>query len=459
MTTIATFMLFLDTSIIIVGLPTVVEDLNTSLFSGIWVIVSYRLIFTILLVAIGRMADVVGRVKLYNAGFAMFTVGSTLCAVSQTVETLIASRLIQGLGGALMAVNNLAILTDSFPASQLGTALGIQGMAVNAGTMTGYTLSGVMIGLFGWRSIFWLNVPIGFFGTFWCHKRLKELYRKVGQQKFDYLGAITFSAPLTLLLVAMTGDLREPFFQALLGLSLVLFVVFLVVEKRVDQPVMDMSLFRIRTFTAGNVAILLNGLAFSALAFELTLYLQLVRGLSAFQTGIALLPIDFTMILLSPISGHLSDKYGVRGLTAIGLGMTSLALVLFANLSLDSGSVFVIASMALAGAGVGLFSSPNLSSVMGSVPPERRGIANAVRSTVWNSSLAASIPLAMALMTLMMPYDKLASIVNASILTDQHEAIGLLSAMSYAFYALALINVLGVVASVSRGSRHKLSSV
>ena len=457
-TTIGTFMAYLDSSIIVVGLPTVIEDLNTSLFSGIWVIIGYRLIFTILLVAIGRMADIIGRVKLYNTGFAIFTAGSALCALSQTIEMLIAFRLIQALGGALIIVNNLAIITDSFPTSELGKAIGINVMAINAGTVTGYVLSGVMIGLFGWQSIFWLNVPIGVFGTFWCHKRLKELYTKTTQQKYDYAGAVIFSASLTLLLIGMTEDLRNQSIQMLLALSGILFVAFLFYERRVHQPIMDMTLFRIRSFTAGNIASLLNGLTFSALAFELTLYLQLVRGFSAFQAGLALLPMDITTVLISPISGYLSDKYGARGLTAIGLGIGSVALVLFANLSLESSSILVIVSLALAGAGVGLFRSPNLSSIMGSIPPERRGIGNGVRSTIWNSSIATSIPLAMALMTVVMPYDKLASIVNVSTLGNQPETLGLLSAINYAFYALAIINALGAIASTFRESKHKTES-
>jgi EmrB/QacA subfamily drug resistance transporter len=448
-------MAYLDSSIIIVGLPTVIEDLHTSLFTAIWVIIAYQLIFTILLVAIGRLADIIGRVKLYNVGFAIFTAGSALCALSQTIELLIMCRLIQALGAALVIVNNLAIITDSFPTSEFGRALGINVMAINAGTITGYILSGVMIHLFGWQSIFWVNVPVGVFATFWCHKRLKELYVKAAQQKFDYPGAAIFSAFMTILLVAMTEDLRNSFVQSLVILSGVLFVIFLIYEKQVSQPIMDMTLFRIRSFTAGNVASMLNALTFSALAFELTLYLQLVRGFNAFQAGIALIPMDFTMILFSPISGRLSDKYGSRGLTAMGLAIGSVALVLFANLSTNTNAVVIVASLALAGAGAGLFRSPNLSSIMGGVPPERRGLANGVRSTIWNSSIVMSIPLAMALMTTALPYGKLAYIVNVNTLTDTVETQGLLSAITYAFYGLAFINALGAFASTFNESKQK----
>jgi EmrB/QacA subfamily drug resistance transporter len=441
-------MVYLDSSIVVVGLPTVIEDLNTSLFTGIWVIAAYGLTLTILLVAIGRMADIVGRVKLYNAGFAIFMVGSALCALSHNVEMLIAFRVVQALGGAFLVVNTLAIITDSVPISELGKATGINAMAINAGTISGYVLSGVMIGLFGWRSIFWINVPIGSFGVFWCHKRLKELYTKTPYQRYDYPGAVIFSTALTILLIALTQDLRNPFMKALVGLSGVLFLLFLIRERRLDQPILDLTLFRIRVFSAGNIAYLLNGLAFSALAFELTLYLQLVRGFSAFRAGIALLPLDFSMVLISPISGRLSDKYGARGLSAIGLAMSSVAFSALANLALDSSSFFIIASLALAGAGSGLFRSPNASTVMKSVPPERRGIANAVRQTMYNTSIVTGIPLAMTLMTAVLPYDKLASIVNVSTLSNQREALGLLSAITLAFYALAFINSLGIIASI-----------
>jgi EmrB/QacA subfamily drug resistance transporter len=458
-TTIGIFMAYLDSSIIVVGLPTVIEDLHTSLFTGIWVIAGYALTITVLLVAIGHMADIVGRIKLYNLGFAIFTIGSALCALSQTIEMLILFRLIQATGGALVVVNTLAIITDSFPTSELGKALGINAMSINGGTITGYALSGVMIGLFGWRSIFWLNVPIGVFGVFWCHRRLKEHYAKLSHGSYDYPGAISFSAALTLLLVAMTEDLRDPSIRVLIILSGILFVVFLIHEKRADQPVIDTTLFKIRSFAAGNIAILLNGFALSALAFELTLYLQLVRGFGAFQAGIALLPLDFTMILVSPISGRLSDKYGSRELTAIGLGITSAALFLLANLSLDSSSIFVLASLALAGAGCGLFRSPNATSIMKSAPPELRGIANGVRSTMYNTSIAIGIPLAMALMTVVLSYDKLAFIVNVNTLGNREDTLGLLNAVTHAFYALAFINALGAIASAfseSTYNQHRL---
>ncbi len=453
-TTVGIFMSTLDASIVVVGLPTIIADLNTSLFAGIWVITGYRLMVTILLVTVGRITDIFGRVKLYNSGFAVFTIGSALCALSPTAEILIAARLIQGFGAALLFVNSMALAVDAFPTAELGTAIGINQMAINAGTIVGYTLSGVMIGLFGWRSIFWINIPVGIFGTIWAHRRLKELSIKTEKETFDYIGAVLFSTALTLVLLALTiGDLRSIVTQSLLVASLVLFTMFLAHERRVDQPVLDLKLFKIRAFTAGNFSNLLNGLAFAALAFELTLYFELVKGYSAFQTGLALIPMDFTLIVIGPISGRLSDKYGGRGLSTIGLVITSVALLVFSTFSIDTGVVIITAALALGGFGIGLFRSPNASSVMGSVPPGRRGVAAGVRSTVINTSSVLSIPLALAFMTAVMPYDRLSVVVSATALGSQLEALQLLDAIRYAFYAFAAINGLAVIVSFLRGPR------
>lgn len=453
-TTVGIFMATLDASVVVVGLPIIIDDLNTSLFAGIWVITGYRLMITILLVTIGRFADILGRVKLYTAGFAVFTAGSALCGLSPSGELLIISRLIQGFGAALLFVNSMAIVVDAFPTSELGTAIGINQMAINAGTIVGYTISGVLIGLFGWRSIFWVNVPVGVFGTFWSRRRLKELYSRVGTERFDYPGAVLFSTALTLILLALTlGDIRSLLTQGLMATSVLLFAVFLVHEGRVDQPVMDLSLFRIRAFTAGNLTNLLNGLAFAALAFELTLYLELVKGYSAFQTGIALIPMDLTLIIIGPISGRLSDKYGGRGLSTLGLAVTSIALLVFSTFTIETSEFYIAAAFALGGFGIGLFRSPNASSVMGAVPAKRRGIGAGVRSTILNTSSVVSIPLALTLMTIAMPYDRLSMVVSASTLANTQEVLQLLDAIRYAFYAFAAINGLAVIVSALRGAR------
>src|SRR5947209_9860750 len=220
-TTVGIFMATLDSSIVVVGLPQVVSDLKTNLVVGVWIITIYRLMITVLLVGIGRWADMHGRVRLYNTGFAIFTLGSLLSGLSPTAEALLAFRLVQGIGAALLFVNSVAIVTDAFSGKDLGKGIGINQVAINAGTITGYTLSGVLIQLFTWRSIFLVNVPIGIFGTYWSRKRLKEISRPAVGEKFDAAGAITFSVAITLLLLGLTlGSLTDLANQAMVGASI-----------------------------------------------------------------------------------------------------------------------------------------------------------------------------------------------------------------------------------------------
>jgi EmrB/QacA subfamily drug resistance transporter len=415
-TTVGIFMATFDSSIVVVGLPQVVADLKTNLIVGVWIITIYRLMITVLLVGIGRWADMHGRVRLYNMGFAIFTLGSLLSGLSATAEALLAFRLVQGIGAALLFVNSVAIVTDAFSGKDLGKGIGINQVAINAGTITGYTLSGVLIQLFTWRSIFLVNVPVGVFGTYWSRKRLKEISRPTVGEKFDAAGAATFSVAITLLLLGLTlGSLTDFANQAVVGASIFCFAIFILIERRVRYPALDLSLFKIRLFTAGNIANLLSGLAFAALAFVMTLYFQLVRGYDPLHAGIFLIPLDVTLILVGPVSGWLSDKWGARGLSTLGLLVASAGFFLLAGFTLDMPYFQIALWLSLVGFGIGLFRSPNASSVMGSVPSDKRGISSGVRATIINTSIVASIPLVLALMTADVPYSKLVSLGNVSL--------------------------------------------
>ncbi len=336
-TTVGIFMATLDSSIVVVGLPQVVSDLKTNLVVGVWIITIYRLMITVLLVGIGRWADLHGRVRLYNMGFGIFTLGSLLSGLSPTAEALLAFRLVQGIGAALLFVNSVAIVTDAFSGKDLGKGIGINQVAINAGTITGYTLSGVLIQLFTWRSIFLVNVPVGIFGTYWSRKRLKEISRPATGEKFDAPGAITFSVAITLLLLGLTlGSLTAFTNQAVVATSILCFAIFIMIERKARYPALDPSLFKIRLFTAGNIANLLSGLAFAALAFVMTLYFQLVRGYDPLHAGIFLIPLDVTLILVGPISGSLSDKWGARGLSTMGLLIASAGFFLLSGFDLNT---------------------------------------------------------------------------------------------------------------------------
>jgi Arabinose efflux permease len=248
-TTIGIFMANVDGSIVVIGLPTILQSLHASIVEGIWIITGYRLMITILMVMFGRLADLYGRVKLYNLGFVIFTIGSLLCALSRNGEQLVIFRFLQGAGAALLFANSTAIITDAFPKEQLGMGLGTSVMAANLGAIAGYTLSGVMITYFGWRSIFLLNVPVGIFGTVWGYLRLKEISVKPTVGKFDYAGSVLYCIGLATILLALTiGDPLSVRNIAILAGGLAFFVAVIFVELKQKYPTLDLTLFKIRQF-------------------------------------------------------------------------------------------------------------------------------------------------------------------------------------------------------------------
>ena len=453
-TTVGSFMSSLDTTIVVVGLPTVLQDLHASIVHGIWIITGYKLMITILAVLLGRLADLYGRVRLYNLGFAIFTVGSLLCALSRTGEELIIFRLLQGSGAALLIVNSTAILTDAFPKKELGMGLGTSIMAVNLGAIAGYTLSGVMITYFGWRSIFLVNVPIGIFGTIWGYLRLKEVRIKPIGEKFDYAGSILYCVGLLTILLALTiGDPLSGRNLAVLAGGAVFFIIVIFVELRQPNPTLDLKLFKIRLFAAGNLTSFLNALAFSCGPFLRSLYLQLILGYSPLRTGVLLIPLEIVIFVLSPISGRLADRYGSRVLSSVGLAFNAAALIWFSTLTAKSSYTAVLVSLLLFGLGMALFSSPNVSSVMGSVPAEKRGVASGIRMTLNSTGGVLSVPFSLLLMTLVMPYNKLSQIIGSSQLSSANEVPQFLKAINYACLILGFIMLLAIIPSLLRGPR------
>jgi len=453
-TTVGGFMASLDSSILTIGLPTVLGDLNANIFHGIWIITGYKLMLTILLVMLGRIADMYGRVKLYNIGFAVFTIGSLFCAISGSGEQLILARFLQGSGAALLTANSAAIVTDAFPRNELGMGLGTNMMASNLGSMVGYTVSGIMISFFGWRSMFLINLPIGIFGTIWAYKRLKEVGVKSIREKFDYLGSILYCAALAIILYALTiGSIFDASNQIILGAGLSLFIVFIAFERKQKHPTLDLSLFRIRLFAAGNVADFLNSLAYHCAPFIISLYLQLVKAYTPSEAGLILIPMEIIVLTMNTITGRLADKYGSRGFATLGLILNSAALLWFSTINKDTSYYAILIGLSLFGFGRSLFSSPNVSSIMGSVPPSRRGVANGVRTTLHQTGSVMSIPVSLLLMTFIMPYDRLSQIVGTSQIIGSIELDTFLRAINFAFLILGIIVGLAIVPSLMRGSR------
>jgi EmrB/QacA subfamily drug resistance transporter len=453
-TTVGSLMASLDSTVVVIGLPTILQDLHASIIHGIWIITGFILMMTILMVVLGRLADLYGRIRLYNLGFAIFTAGSLFCALSQTGEQLIIFRFLQGAGAALLIVNSAAIITDAFPRGELGMGLGINVMVFSVGAIAGYTLGGVMITYFGWRSIFLINVPIGIFGTIWGYMRLKEIGVRPAGQKFDYFGSILYCIGLTTILLGLTiGNPTSVRNVTIIAGGLALFVAVIFIELKQKYPTLDLTLFKIRLFAAGNITSFLNSLAFNCGPFLRSLYLQLILGYSPLKTGVLLIPMEIVVLVCSPLSGKLSDRYGSRILSSVGLFLNAAALIWFSTLNESSSYIEVLVSLLLFGLGRALFISPNISSVMSSVPPEKRGIANGIRTTLNQTGNVLSVPFSLMLMALVMPYDKLSQIVGDSQLINPNDLPIFLSAINRACLILGIMILLAIIPSLLRGPR------
>lgn len=460
-TTVGIFMAGLDTRIVLIGLPTIGESLRADLETLLWITQGYQIAITIGLLFLGRLTDMFGRVKIYNLGFAIFTVGSGLCVFSQTGQQLIIFRVIQGLGGAMLIANSVALITDATPAQELGFALGVNQIAFTLGAVLGLTVGGVLIDTTGWRAIFTLNIPVGIFGTVWAHSRLREISQMEKHSSFDYPGLFLFTTSLTSLMIVIslvTMSLIDEIGAAVLTLiSLVTFALFLYVEPRRTEPLLDLRLFRIRLFSAGNVSQLLYSLGFGSISLIVIIYLQLIRGFDALTAGLLFLPLDVAFVSIGPISGRLSDRYGTRGLATLGMGVGTagyVALALFLTATTPLLQIEII--LALIGLGLGLFSSPNISSVMGSVPPQRRGVASAVRATVFNAGNVVSIGLVAYIITTVIPYQVVSGIIiGGYTVLSPSESMGFVTGVSRAFIVTAIITLIGMFVSSLRGPKNK----
>ena len=376
-TTVGIFMAGLDTRIVLIGLPTIAESLQADLETVLWVTQGYQIAITIGLLFLGRFSDMFGRVKIYSLGFAIFTVGSGLCVFAQTGEQLIIFRVIQGMGGAMLIANSAALITDATPTQELGFALGVNQIAFTLGAVLGLTVGGVLIGTTGWRAIFTLNIPIGIFGTLWAHLRLQEISQREKHSTFDYPGLFLFTTSLTSLLLAISlvtmASISQIEAAILYSISLLTFALFLYLEPRRAEPLLDMRLFKIRLFSAGNLSQLLYSLGFGSLSLIIILYFQVIRGFDALTAGLLFLPLDVAFVSIGPLSGKLSDRYGTRGLATLGMAIGTIAYIALASLlTITTPIIQIEIVLVVVGLALGLFSSPNISSVMGSVPPQRR---------------------------------------------------------------------------------------
>ena len=458
-TTVGVLMAGIDSRIVVIGLPVVAAALHADAEQAIWFTQAYVIGSTVALLFLGRVSDMVGRVKIYNLGFAIFTVGSLITSLSPSPDFFIAARIFQGLGSAALFSNSAAVITDAFPRGELGNALGINSVAFRAGSMFGLTLSGLILAYFDWRYLFYVNIPVGIFGTIWARRRLHEQSRPERSSKMDWPGFVTFAAFIAFLLLALTyaaygiGD--SSYVGVFSVVSLISLFLFIRVEQRHPQPLLDLSLLRIREYTGAVTAQLINAMAWGAFILLISLYLQLVQGLSPLQAGIEIIPFDLTMLFVAPLSGRLSDRFGTRPFATAGLAVISVTLFLMSGLGPNTSYTVILALLLLGGAGMGLFTSPNMSSVMGSVPAQRRGVASALRATFFNVGFTLSFNIVILVLTFYLPYSLITQIIasQGSTIAIQTDKAVFSSALDNVFLVLTAINTVAIIPSLLRGKR------
>ncbi len=424
-TTAAVFMSQLDGSIVLIALPAIFRGIHLDpLASGnivylLWLIMGYRLVQAVLVVTVGRFGDMFGRVKIYNAGFLVFTIASVLLSFdpfegARGADWLIGWRVLQAIGGSMLVANSTAILTDAFPRDQRGFALGLNQVAALSGQFIGLVAGGLLAAL-DWRAVFWVNVPVGIFGTLWAYRKLRETSQRAGG-RIDWWGNLTFAIGLSAILIAVTYGIQpyhghsmgwtDPTIFGSLGGGVLLLMVFAVIETRVAEPMFQLSLYRIRAFTAGNLAAFAVSIARGGLQFMLIIWLQGIwlplHGYDYTQTplyaGIFLLPLTAGFIVSGPTAGFLSDRFGARGMASAGMAVFGASFIGLLLLSVDFPYWVFALLIAANGIGSGMFAAPNTSSMMSSVPARYRGVASGMRATFQNSGTAISIGVFFSLM-------------------------------------------------------------
>ncbi|NQU64775.1 MAG: MFS transporter [SAR324 cluster bacterium] len=377
------FLATIDGSIVNVALPTLVKEFNTDFSIIQWVVLAYLLTVSTLMMGIGRLGDMIGKKKLYAAGFIIFTLGSVLCGLSTSVYWLIGFRILQGLGSAMIMVLGMAIVTEAFPPQERGMALGITGGIVSVGIAIGPSLGGVIISQLSWHWIFFVNLPVGIVGTLMVFKFVHNL-NPAGKQKFDYAGAVVLFLSLLCLLFGLTLGQQIGFNQmlvyALLSGWLVLLLFFIRIEWQTPQPMINLKLFRNRLFSIDLTNTFICFIGISGTIILLPFYLQNILGFNMLKVGLLLCVTPVTMGISAPLAGLLSDRFGTRIISVIGLLLTLVGYYAASTMDGQTSTVGYILRIFPLGLGMGVFFSPNNSAIMGAVPRSHLGIASGLIS-------------------------------------------------------------------------------
>jgi len=444
----------INSGTLIIALPDLERSLGTSLLQLVWVILAYMIASTVLVLTAGRLSDLFGRKKAYVGGFLLFTAASLGAGFSADGTQLILWRIVQGIGGALLFANAAALVTDAFPREQLGLAMGTNTMVAAVGLVIGPVLGGALVAI-SWHWVFWFNVPLGLAGAAWGALVLHELSTRDEQRGLDLLGTTVFVAGLTGLVYGLSRGGISGWNDALVIGSLIaaaiLLPAFVLIERRVSAPMLDLTIFDNRMFAAATAAAFINGLSRFALLFVFVFYFQGVMGDDPITAGIKLTPMAIGMLIASPLAGWWADRRGSRMLAALGMLVSAGALAGMTTLGQTSPYWQSTLWLGLVGIGSGMFNSPNTAAMMGTVPPKRRGIAAGARMMLQNTGAVISIAFVLAIVTAAVPKDVLFKIFSGL-------ASGLSSAqlqpfihnMHTALWVLAITSLIGAGVSLLR---------
>lgn len=373
------FLATVDGSIINVSLPTLVRALHTEFAVVQWVVLAYLLTITCTMAGIGRLADMVGKKSIYMLGFVVFTLGSALCGLSPSVNWLISFRVLQAIGAAMTMALGAAIVTEAFPSEERGRAMGLIGSVVSLGIVTGPMLGGLILGVFSWRWIFYVNLPVGIIGTLMAFRFLPD-FKPSGPRQFDIWGALSLCLGILSLLLGLTLGQQEGFFQplvyCLVGFGLVLLVIFVVIENKVDEPMINPQLFSNPIFSVNLTAGFISFVALGGTVILLPFYLENILGFSSMKVGLLMGILPVMLGISSPLSGSLSDLIGGRKITITGLVVLFIGYLAAGTLNQDTTVLGYAVRVSAIGAGIGIFLSPNNSAIMGVAPRRQLGIVS-----------------------------------------------------------------------------------
>ncbi len=447
----------IDTTAVVLALPSMMSDLHTDLISMIWVIMGYLVVITIFGTQVGRLGDMYGRIKMYNVGFGIFTIGSLFCGFAQNSPELIAFRVLQGVGGAMVFSNSGAIIADSVSKDRRGRAYGITGVGYSIGAILGILVGGLIITFVSWRYIFFINIPLGIAAVAVTYKVLKDRSEKI-KSKIDYAGMGFLGTGLFLILLGLTYSAGAGVSSATLAMIVAGFVVilgFVAWEKHYPQALLDLSLFRQRVLTASMFAAFFQALASFAVLFLLIMYLQGARGLSPLNSALLLVPGYVLGAFVAPIAGRSSDKFGARYIATLGLALQGTGIFVYSLLSPAAPLWVVIVGAIVNGVGSSSFFPANNSAMMANAPPKAFGIASGLLRTFANIGMVCSFALALLIASLAIPRQLAISIFLGTSKLTGGLASTYVEGMHIALYSSIGIILVAIAFSVLRGKESR----